>query len=157
MNEEVTPCAEPVVDGPKPPPPPTESLFKSNSLNSSEDLLPPLPPTTEVNLGSYNTQATDHVHMQESYTFHSELDLKKENDKLKTEVSRLKDLVQRLREQNTKLLNENTVLRTQLPGNHYHRTEELAKAETYNGMPIPEQSASTIRQSEMVPKGSGTY
>lgn len=140
MNEEVTPCIEPVVEGPKPPPPPTHSLIKTNSLKSNEELLPPLPPTE---LDSYNTPSTDHLHVQESYTLQSELDsLRKENEDLKSEVSRLKVLVQRLQDENLRVLNRNTM---------------LIKADTHNGMPIPEQSAGTTRQSEMVPKGSGTY
>lgn len=143
INEEVTPCVEPL-DGPKPPPPPTESLIKTNSLRSNEDLLPPLHPMAEANLGSYNTQPVDSVHMQESYALNSELDsLRRENEELKAEIVKLKSRVKRLNDENLRLVNENTGLRNSC---HY-------KAE----MPIPEQGAGATKQSEMVPKGSGTY
>ena len=147
MNEEVIPCPELVMDaGPKPPPPPAGSLIKTDSLKSHEDLYPPSLPTAEVNLGSYNTHpALDHVHMQESYTY-SELDsLKKENEALKTKVSKLDALVKRLQAENKRVVNENTYL-------------TLMKPDLQNGMPIPEQntSAGFRKQSEMVPKGSGT-
>lgn len=169
VNEEATPIADPVIDGPKPPPPPSESLCKANM-----DLLPPLPPTTEVNLGSYNTQPTDHLHMQETYAMHPEDSLKKENEDLKIELNKLRSIVQRLQdenmslrktaseinelkskvqrlnEQNLILLNQNTLLHP----NHYQEAERLMKE---NGMPVPEQSAGITKQSEMVPKGSGTY
>jgi len=154
VNEEVVPCPAELVDGPKPPPPPTESLIKPNTLRSNEDLLPPIPPTTE--LGSYSTQQlTDHMHMQESYVFHdhSELNsLRKENEELKIDISSLREKLQRLKSENIKLLNENTLLKNDC----YQKAEKLAKAGLQNGMPIPEQSAGATRQ-EMVPKGSGTY
>lgn len=156
VNEEVTPCIEPVIDGPKPPPPPSESLIKT-----SADLLPPMPPTREVNLSSYNTHSSDDLYMQEaSYTSLSELDsLKKENEELKTENSKLKAIVQRLRDENMKLLNQNTTLQYQAKdhANQYQNGERPMKVDSHNWMPIPEQSAEATRQSEMVPKGSGTY
>ena len=137
MNEEVTPCPEFMDPGPKPPPPPTGSLISTNSMKSHEDLLPPMHPTAEANLGSYNTHPVDNMHMQESYAY-SELDtLRKENERLKT-------VVERLQAENKRLVAENTLLQ----GNR--------RFDLQNGMPIPEQSGFR-KQSEMVPKGSGTY
>ena len=148
VNEEVTPCQDSVMDaGPKPPPPPTGSLIKTNSLKSHEDLYPPYIPTAEVNLGSYNTHPVDHLHMQESYA--SELDsLRKENEELKTALSKSRAIVERLQLENRRLLTENSGI---LLGN--------TRFDSQNGMPIPEQSTSIgfRKQSEMVPKGSGTY
>ena len=146
MNLEATPCTEAIIDsGPKPPPPPTGSLIKSNSLKSS-DLLPPMPPMAEVDLGSYNT--LDNVHMQESYELDS---LRKEIDRLKLELSKTKDeltkskaLVERLQMENMKLLNQNSVLQ----GIHQ------SNPSFPNGMPIPEQSTNA---GLMVPKGLSNY
>lgn len=155
VNEEVTPCVEPVIDGPRPPPPPPDHEYsnKHNIIKSNEDLLPPLrPTTTSEDLGSYTTHTTDHFHMQESYALHEIDSLKKENDVLKAENSKLKEIVRRLQEENVRLLNANTMLQ----GNHYE-TRTLMKTDSENGMPIPEQSGGATRQSEMVPKGSGAY
>ena len=154
MNEEVTPYIEPLTDGgPKPPPPPPGSLIKNDSLKSNEDLYPPLPPTAE--LGSYNTQPVDHLHMQESYAY-SELDsLKKEIEDLKNELGKSKALVDRLQAENRRLVAENTVLQGGGHGNPM-----LMQGDIQNGMaPIPVQSTSSgyRKPSELVPKGSGTY
>ena len=148
VNEEVTPCAELIMDaGPKPPPPPTESLINTNSIKSHEDLYPPMHPTAEANLGSYNTHPVDHVHMQESFAY-SELDtLRKENERLKTELNSSRALVDRLHAENRRLIAENSIL---LQGNQGNPRFVLQ-----NGMPIPEQTG--FRKQEMVPKGSGTY
>lgn len=150
VNEEVTPCPEPVMDaGPKPPPPPTESLFNTNSMKPHEDLFPPMYPTAEANLGSYNTHPVDHVHVQESHAY-SELDtLRKENERLKTELSKARDYIERLQVANRNLVAENSILRDGNKGN--------PRFDLQNGMPIPEQTGFR-KQSEMVPyKGSGTY
>ena len=173
INEEVTPCVDAITDGhgPKPPPPPPGSL-----IGNSTDLLPPVNPTAEANSSSYNTQAMDNMHMQESYMPDPDYslkreneDLRKENAKLKYQVQRLQDEIsalhngsapqteicdlrskmQRLNQENLTLLNQNTILQNQ--------NTLLQQRLKESGMPVPEQDTGSRKQSEMVPKGSGTY
>ena len=149
VNLEATPCTEAIIDsGPKPPPPPTESLIKTNSLKSSE-LLPPMPPMAEDNLGSYST--IDNIHTQESYELEylrKEIDrLKLDLSKTKDELSKSKDLVERLQFENKKLLIQNSMLQG------INDTGQ-SNSSFQNGMPIPEQSKNA---GLMVPKGLVNY
>lgn len=145
VNEEVTPCVDAITDGhgPRPPPPPPGSL-----IGNTTDLLPPVNPTAEANLSS-TTQAMDNMHMQESYTPDPDYSLKRENENLRMENAKLKSKMQRFYQENLALLNQNTILQNQ--------NTSLLQRLKESGMPVPEQDTGSRKQSEMVPKGSGTY
>ena len=166
VNEEVTPCVDAITDGhgPKPPPPPVGSLIKNNT-----DLLPPMNPTAEANLGSYNTQTMDHMHMQESYALDSDNFLKRENEELKIEINKLKSKVQRLQDEISAVHSESAAqaeiceLRSKVQRLNQenltllNQNTLLLQTMKENGMPVPEQDTGFRKQTEMVPKGSGNY
>jgi len=151
VNEEATPLQED--DGPIPPPPPPECLIYDREPvvpgSGSTGPLPPALPQFDIDtpiLGSYST-VPGVQHAQETFGSSDECEaLKSQNRDLKEQVRQLKIDITQLKQDNTQLrdklnrLTENTLMRSTM---------------FQNGAPIPEQNS--VKQSEMVPKGSSTY
>ena len=151
VNEEATPLQED--DGPLPPPPPPECLIYDREPvvagSRSTGPLPPLLPEVDINaqiMASYST-VPGPTHAQETF------DTSDECEALKNSNRQLRDQVSQLTFENDQLKQENTQLRDKL--NRLTENSLMRSSMYQNGTPIPEQN--TVKQSEMVPKGSSTY